>query len=210
MSSTVQPCGQLWFSNLQFYLPSPLLQLHVPEDIGEFDVEQRLKVFSLKVTSIEGGESQSEKHGDERGARRWKSVLDICYGPYSKCSIPSLGKKLSRPCPYTRFTPFLPLPLVVVSDCMRHNGYKAVCHTARRHWQSNHCHISDYLEVWCIWTGFYHICYYLPLPALCASVHIFSLNCVFNHHHQHRCWCGRATPRQWRMPAISLDTVQLW
>lgn len=50
--------------------------------------------------------------------------------------------------------------------------------------ESNHWHISSYLKAWCISAAFYHIYDYLPLSTLCPSRHIFSLNCVFNHHHR--------------------------
>lgn len=55
------------------------------------------------------------------------------------------------------------------------------CTWTRRQWWSNHRHICDYLQAWCIWTGFHHLCYYLPLPASPLWVHILPLNCVFNH-----------------------------
>lgn len=65
-----------------------------------------------------GGESQSERHGDERGAERGESVLDICYGPYEKSSILSLRGKSPGHDPHNPISPLLPLCLVAINDCV--------------------------------------------------------------------------------------------
>lgn len=78
------------------------------------------------------------------------------------------------------------LPVSVSSSAIAHD-MMAMEHSAaeKRHQQSNRWYISGYFKVWCISTALYHIGYYLTLPTLCPSIHIFSLNWAFHHHHHH-------------------------
>lgn len=191
MTCAVQPCGHLWFSNLQFP-PHPLCYSTVSPGRRWIWCGTMIKSFLPQGDlNDRGGESQRERgRGDERGqggeCLHWTFVM-----------VHSENIHLSPSCLHAAVVSAR--RLVAFRDCTWRDKYQ----TPHR---SNRRHVDDHRRVWCIWRG---LC--LSVPPVPQHTGPTSSHCMFNHLLQPGPLVRPSAPSwQWRMPAISLDTVQLW